>query len=307
MRGGTEGTADEGPVEDLDPVDENEPYPPDEDDEPGDFPRPRAAAIRAAAQGHVRTGKQKQRRRVVKGSSRIQSQQKRRAALEMRKAGATYDQIAQAVGYKDGGGARKAVIKAMGDVIQEPVAELKVLQHERLNHMLVAIWTRVQSGDLAAMNMALSIMNKMDALAGTEAAQRIEVDSTSSSAVLVVEGSKDEYIAALRKMSGAGVQPDGTNAPVPGQVAAAALPAAPANRYPPGMGEQSSAVALDERTEEEQVQDIVDAVLVEESPTISGDTPDPDDGGGVGQAVPTKKSFSWDMAPKAKPRPKDQR
>lgn len=278
-------------------------------------PQVRSAAIRGAAQGHIRTGKQKPRRRVVKGTSRIQAQQKRRTALEMRKAGATYDAIAQAVGYKDGGGARKAVLKAMGDVIQEPVAELKVLQHERLNHMLVAIWTRVQQGDLGAMNMALSIMNKMDALAGTEAAQRIEVDSHSSSAVLVVEGSKDEYIAALRKMSGAGVQPDGTNAPVAGQVAVAALPTAPANRYPPGMGGTDEGTLLTEKTQEEALQDVVDAVLVDEpgedaeqkaaqTPVISGETPLQMPSGGIGHG---KKSFSWDMTPKASARPKDQR
>lgn len=298
-------------------MDWNEPYPPDEPDEdaPGmNVPQPRSAAIRGAMHGTARSSKQKARRRVVKGSSRIMAQQKRRTALEMRKAGATYDAIAQAVGYKDGGGARKAVLKAMGDVIQEPVAELKVLQQERLNHMLVAIWQRVQTGDLGAMNMALSIMNKMDALAGTEAAQRIEHDVQSNSAILVVEGSKDEYIAALKKMSGAGVQPDGTNAPIPGQVAVAALnPTAPANRYPPGMGVQEQGTLLTEQTEEEQVQDIVDAVLVdEESPVSSGDTPTSvaetlDSGGGVGHEVPTKKSFSWDMSPKAAPRPKDQR
>ncbi len=246
-------------------MDWNEPYPPDEDDEdaPGvNVPQVRSAAVRGAVQGAARTSSQKARRRVVKGSSRIMSQQKRRTALEMRKAGATYDAIAQAVGYKDGGGARKAVIKAMGDVIQEPVSELKVLQQERLNHMLVAIWQRVQTGDLGAMNMALSIMNKMDALAGTEAAQRIEVDATSSSAILVVEGSKDEYIAALKKMSGAGVQPDGTNAPIPGQVAVAQLPSG--NRYPPGMGQTDEGTLLTEQTQEEAMQDIVDAVLIDE-------------------------------------------
>lgn len=245
----------------TEPVDES--YPPDDDeDAPGQHvPEPRAQRVRGAMQ--ARPGKAKAQRRLVKGSSRIMVQEKRRKALELRKAGATYDQIAQAVGYKDSGGARKAVLKGFGEVIQEPVAELRTMQIERLNHMLMVLWPKVQTGDTVAINTSLSVMNKIDALMGTEAARQIEVKN--DHAVLVIDGNKEDYIAALKKMAGAGVNPDGTNMTaqqVP-QALPSGQPATPPSRYPPGMGPQ---------------EDVVDAELVEETlPEVFGGEEHPPD------------------------------
>lgn len=216
----------------------------------------------ASPLANVKT-KAKQRKRVAKGSSRILVQQKRRQALEMRKAGATYQIIADQVGYADAGGARKAVLKAFGEVIQEPVQELKTLQVERLNHMLLVLWPKVQQGDTSAMNTALSIMNKIDSLMGTDAATQIEVRN--DTAVLVVEGDKNDYIAALKKMSGAGIGPDGKNLTAVQVPDPKGLPSPTGvmSHYPPGMGQSD----LDASTPpgDMLVEDIVDAEVVGEA------------------------------------------
>ncbi len=145
------------------------------------------------------------------GQGKFLVRQKERQALELRKGGASYQSIADAVGYTNAGGARKAVLRAFGAVIQEPVEELRSLQKERLNHMLLTLWPKVQAGDERAIDTALRVMDKMDRLSGTDAAQQVNVDVTSRNAVLVVEGDKQDYIAALKRM--AGVDFDGRNIP----------------------------------------------------------------------------------------------
>lgn len=278
--------------EDQQPLDG---YPPDPvEDQPGQHvPTPRAARARGVLQAHK--PKSKARKRVAKGSSRIISQQKRRQALEYRKAGMTYAQIAEQIGYANASGAAKAVKKAFGEVIQEPVAELKAIQIERLNHMLLTLWAKVSTGDEVAINTSLRIMDKIDALMGTEHARQVEV--TNNNAVLVIDGNKDDYLAALKKMTGAGVQPDGTNSPNP-TTHPMALPSAPAptHNYPPGMAPAQTPYGQGDA-------DIVDAEVVH------GDVIDRDEAEAVVEAEPvkTQKKFSWGVDPKAKPRPKGER
>lgn len=269
----------------LDPMDDS--YPPDPesvDDEAGDQgpghpPMPRSAQVRrkvmAANRPRTRTPNKLGRRQ----SSRILAQQKRRQALEARKSGATYAQIAEFVGYNDASAARKAVLKAMGDVIQEPATELRSMQIERLNHMLMALWNKVGAGDESAINTALRVLDKIDALMGTEAAREVNVNTKNQSAVLVIDGNKDDYIRSLRQMAGAGIQADGTNVQ--------ALPAGPA--YPPGMGPQQQREVHED--DPQSVEEPVDAEVVEDVvvPVIGADVP-------VGPQK-NKKKFSFGVDP----------
>src|SRR6185503_12390372 len=54
-------------------------------------------------------------------------------ALELRKAGATYAEIANALGYYNSGGAKKAVDKAMSRVVVESSTEIILLDLQRLD------------------------------------------------------------------------------------------------------------------------------------------------------------------------------
>lgn len=231
---------------DLEPLDDG--YPPDmDDDRPGvHVPVPRSKQVKRPLQ----RGKSKTKKPgpLDKRGTRILAQQKRRQALELRKAGATYEQIAQSVGYHDASAAHKAVMKAFGQVIQEPVSDLKRIQIERLNHMLVVLWPQVNAGDRGAMQTALMVMNKIDALEGTEAAKRVEVQH--GGGVLVVDGDSDEYQAALKRMAGM-VDVNGHNTANQPVAAAPGTPALPQGKsYPPGMGPKE--------------EDVVDAEIVED-------------------------------------------
>jgi phosphohistidine swiveling domain-containing protein len=137
---------------------------------------------------------------VPRGNSgRLQARERQRRALELRKAGLTYVQIAQQLGYSDHTGARQAVLKAFDEIIVEPTVDLRNLQYERLNHMLLVLWPKVQGGDERSIATALAIMKDMNALMGTEAPQEINV--THEGGVLVIEGNKDDFIAHMKKMA----------------------------------------------------------------------------------------------------------
>lgn len=206
-----------------------EPYPPDTslepDDDPtddatGQVPVPRAAGIRKKVLGRSVAGQKVSPRSVAKGGKRILAREKQRKALELRKGGASYQQIAEAVGYKDQSGARKAVMKAFQEVIQEPATEVKSLQVERLNHLLLALWPKAQAGDERAIQTALGVMDRIDRLNGITDGGGTQVtinDHRNQQGILVIDGDKDEYVRALKKM--AGIASDGTNVPQQAQIA----------------------------------------------------------------------------------------
>lgn len=175
---------------------------------------PRAASVRQRIlQNRPQQGGgqvARKRRPRTNAQSRIIAKEKQRQALELRKGGATYAAIAQAVGYNDASAARKAIEKAIEATIQEPAVELKTLNIERLNHMLLTLWPKVQQGDERAIDTSLRVLDKLDRLMGTEAAQQVDVNVHQQNAILVIDGSKEDYLRSLRQM--AGLQGDGTNA-----------------------------------------------------------------------------------------------
>lgn len=132
--------------------------------------------------------------------SRLIAIEKRRRAFELRKAGATFAQIAEQVGYAHVSTAYEAVQTAAKELQQEPIKELRAVQYERLNHMLLTIWPKVNGGDERAIGTALQIMDKMDRLMGTDAATKVE--NVNVDAIVVVDGDRESFIQAMARMAG---------------------------------------------------------------------------------------------------------
>lgn len=94
-----------------------------------------------------------------------------RQALELRMAGATYSRIASALGITKGA-AHKAVARAMEAVRAESdeVAEAyRDLELARLDRMQMGLWNQARSGDLAAVDRVLRIMERRSKLLGLDA------------------------------------------------------------------------------------------------------------------------------------------
>lgn len=90
-------------------------------------------------------------------------------ALELRKQGKSYIEIATAVGYRKASGAHAAVKSALHKTLTEPADELRVLEAERLDALLAAVWEKAKNGDPKAVDNALRIMERRAKLLGLDA------------------------------------------------------------------------------------------------------------------------------------------
>ena len=104
---------------------------------------------------------------------RIDSVEKKRKALELRKAGASYEQIAEMLGYRSKSGAYKAVSLALRDLLREPADSVRKLELSRLDDMLMGIWPRVRSGDVLAIDRALKLAERRAKLLGLDAPVKV--------------------------------------------------------------------------------------------------------------------------------------
>jgi len=106
---------------------------------------------------------------------RLQALERHLAALELRKAGATYQMIADKLGYASAKGAHKAVASALKATLREPADGVRELEITRLDAALLAIWRRVQNGDDRAIDRLLGIMKRRSELLGLAAPKQHEI------------------------------------------------------------------------------------------------------------------------------------
>lgn len=104
-------------------------------------------------------------RRILKGREREQ------AAVKLRMGGATYDEIGSSLGIT-APTAYRAVKRAIGRVIaktSEDADQLRTLELQRLDKLLLALWPRASRGDDAAVDRVLRVMERRAKLRGLDA------------------------------------------------------------------------------------------------------------------------------------------
>lgn len=105
---------------------------------------------------------------------RLTAAERQRQAVELRLAGASFDAIATRLEYADRSGAYRSVMAALKRTQQEPTDELRRLNTERLNRMLLAIWSDVQKGNFGAIDRAVRILESEAKLLGLDAPAKQE-------------------------------------------------------------------------------------------------------------------------------------
>ena len=108
---------------------------------------------------------------------RIRVRERQAQALELRKAGASFDQIAAQLGYHSKQAAHFAVKTGLAAIIREPAEELRALDLRRLDQILLVLWRRVQEGDLAAIDRVFKALERRAALLGLDAPARTQVQA----------------------------------------------------------------------------------------------------------------------------------
>ncbi len=140
------------------------------------------------------------------------AREKQNQALELRKAGATYNEIAQALGYYNSGGAKKAVDAAMARVVVESSKEIILLDLQRLDELQKRCMAQLRNkNDLSQVDRILRIMQQRYALAGIgeetarelREAMGITQQITQNNTQLVIQVNPNSEEAYVRKMMGA--------------------------------------------------------------------------------------------------------
>ena len=104
---------------------------------------------------------------------RIAAAERARQALELRKGGASFPEIARRLDFKGPGAAYKAIARTLNRTLQEPAEHVRKLELERLDRLFLAIWPRAKRGDLQAIEKALSISQRRAKLLGLDAPDKI--------------------------------------------------------------------------------------------------------------------------------------
>lgn len=118
---------------------------------------------------------------------KLSAAEKRRYALELRIAGADYDQIAKLVGWRSKSSAWEAVDRALRELEKESAEQVRELELARLDKLLARWWPRALERDKDAVDRVLAIQRqRLRLLPGLEAPSKTE-HTGPSGAPLTVE------------------------------------------------------------------------------------------------------------------------
>lgn len=97
---------------------------------------------------------------------RATAAEKAKQALELRRAGWGYQEIADEVGFSNKGTAYKVVQKALAEIPRESAKALLDLELERLDDLFSGLYEAARNGDNFSVDRALKIMDQRARLLG---------------------------------------------------------------------------------------------------------------------------------------------
>lgn len=95
-------------------------------------------------------------------------------AVELRKAGATYELIAQQLGYSSKATAFNAVNRIMTSTKRESSKEAFEIELRRLDDLFMSLWPAARGGELPAVDRCLRIMEQRRKMLGLDAPEKIQ-------------------------------------------------------------------------------------------------------------------------------------
>lgn len=102
--------------------------------------------------------------------------ERRKKALELRKAGATYDDIGKQLGISKHAAYKHvmAALKEIREEVAEDARDVLRLELERLDYMQMRLWQQVQQGHNGAVDRVLRIMERRAKLLGIDNVQQTD-------------------------------------------------------------------------------------------------------------------------------------
>lgn len=102
----------------------------------------------------------------------IRIRERRRQAIELRRANVTYEQIALTLGYAHRGKAYEDVHIALDQITKQPAEELLAEELDRLDALIMGLWSKARVGDVHAVDRVLRIMERRARYRGLDAPTR---------------------------------------------------------------------------------------------------------------------------------------
>lgn len=124
--------------------------------------------------------------------------------LDLRRAGLTWQRIAQEVGYANHSGAYAAYKRAMQRTLQEPTDDLRQAEVDRLDRLQLAVWPKAMRGDHNAIVTCVRIIDRRAKLLGLDMPIKISQEVTVWEGGESIDRAVRDLAELLRQNSAAG-------------------------------------------------------------------------------------------------------
>ena len=121
----------------------------------------------------------------------VKAYERQKEALSLRLVGLSYDAIDERLGFANRSGAFRAVQAALKKTLQEPADELRTLELERLDSMLLPMMAQAKKGNQGAVDRVLRIMERRAKLLGLDAPTKQEITGSDGGPVVIAIGGID--------------------------------------------------------------------------------------------------------------------
>jgi hypothetical protein len=118
--------------------------------------------------------------------------------LELRRAGFTFQRIAEEVGYATPSGAQRALERIMTRNLPQAPEEFRWQELDRLDRMQVALWPRAMKGDDRAIGTIIRLMERRARLVGIDAPQRIQAEVVNYDGTRDIDGDIERIVNIIR-------------------------------------------------------------------------------------------------------------
>ena len=122
--------------------------------------------------------------------------------LDLRRAGFTFQRIAEETGYRQPSGAQRAYKRIMDRTKPQAVEEHRWQELDRLDRMQVALWPRAMKGDDKAINTIVRLMERRARLVGIDAPTKIQAEVVNYDGNRDIDGDIERIVNILRGVGG---------------------------------------------------------------------------------------------------------
>lgn len=146
------------------------------------------------------------RQRNATSAYQLKAKERQAEALELRKAGLTYPEIAKRLGYSGKQAAYRAVATALAELAEETSAsadQLRELENSRLDRLHTIAWQQAtQNRDLTAIDRAIRISERRAKLYGLDLNEKRQADAAAQQAELTAQTAEAIYQIITRVLDG---------------------------------------------------------------------------------------------------------